>query len=168
VIEDPALDEFAVTRLQARYGDVVTRQAWGELVPLFVPDCPIHLDLGGGTALEKVGPEAIGAFIAESIARFEFFAFTLVNTVVDVAPGGERATGRVYICELRQERDGHRWTNAYGLYRDEYVKADGRWRFSRRDYTSLARTSDTPGSMQVFPVPGVEEEIRRAGSASGS
>jgi hypothetical protein len=151
-----ALDEFAITRLQARYGDVVTRQAWHELVPLFVPDCPIHLDLGSGSVLDKVGAEAIGAFIAEAIARFEFFEFTIVNSVVDVAPGGASATGRLYICELRQEREGHRWTNAYGLYRDEYAKADGRWRFARRDYTSTARTSDTPGSMQVFPIPGLE------------
>ena len=46
--------------------------------------------------------------IASSIERFEFFAFTIQNAVVDVAPNGVDATGRLYICELRQERDGHR------------------------------------------------------------
>lgn len=149
-----ALDEFTITRLQARYGDAVTRQAWAELVPLFRPDCPLRLDLGDGRVLEHVGPEAIGSFIAASIERFEFFVFTIVNSVVDVDPDGTTATGRLYIRELRQDRDGHRWSTAYGLYRDRYAKEDGRWRFAARDYSSLARTAADGDGMEVFPVPG--------------
>ena len=148
-----ALDSLAIMRLQAAYGDAVTRQAWHELVPMFLPDCPVRLDLRSGAIVEKVGPEAIGAFIATAIERFEFFEFTIVNAVVDVADDGTSARGRLYICELRQETDGHRWTTAYGLYRDTYRKSDGRWRFATRDYSSLARTSDTPGTMDVFPIP---------------
>jgi len=97
---------------------------------------------------------AIGAFIAEAIARFEFFEFTIVNATVDVHPGGSHAKGRLYICELRQEREGHRFTTAYGLYRDTYGKADGRWCFARRDYSSLARGAPADGTMDVFPIPG--------------
>jgi hypothetical protein len=149
-----ALDYLAITRLQAAYGDAVTRQRWEELVPMFLPDCPVRVDLGSGSIVEKVGPVAIGAFIAEAIARFEFFEFTIVNAVVDVNPGVADATGRLYICELRQERDGHRWTTAYGLYRDTYRKVDDRWRFARRDYSSIARGSPADGTMEVFPIPG--------------
>ena len=151
---DDALDFLAITRMQAAYGDIVSRQAWDELVPLFRADCPLRLDLGGDRVLEHVGPEAIGAFIAASIERFEFFVFTLLNSVVEVAPDGERATGRLYIRELRQDRVGHRWTTAYGLYRDQYRKDDGRWRFAARDYSSLARTAAEGAGMEVFPVPG--------------
>ena len=150
---DDALDYLAITRLQANYGDAVTRQAWDELVPMFLPDCPIRLDLRGGTTVEKIGPEAISSMIASAIERFEFFAFTIQNAVVDVATNGVDATGRLYICELRQERDGHRWTTAYGLYRDTYRKVDGSWRFAARDYSSLARTA-AHGGMEVFPIPG--------------
>jgi len=151
---DDLLDAFAITRLQAAYGDAVTRQAWEEFVPMFLPECPIRLDLGGGSVVEKIGPEAIGSMIASAIERFEFFAFTIQNSVVDVAPGGVDARGRLYICELRQERDGHRWTTAYGLYRDTYRKVDDTWRFATRDYSSLARTAATGPGMEVFPVPG--------------
>ena len=157
---DDALDYLAISRMQAAYGDVVSRQAWDELVPLFRADCRVRLDLGGGHVLEHVGPEAIGAFIAASIERFEFFLFTLLNSVVEIDPDGERATGRLYIRELRQERAGHRWTTAYGLYRDEYRKDDGRWRFAARAYSSLARTApdgpDGPvgAGMEIFPIPG--------------
>ena len=32
------------------------------------------------------------------------------------------------------------WTEAYGLYRDDYVRRDGDWRIAGRRYRSLART----------------------------
>jgi hypothetical protein len=150
---DDALDYLAITRLQAAYGDAVTRRAWAELLPMFVAGCPVRFDLRTGTVIEKAGAEDIGGFIAASIERFEFFAFTLLNAVVDVAADGERATGRLYIRELRQERDSHQWSTAYGLYRDTYRKVDGRWRFASRDYSSLARTAAGGDGMDVFPIP---------------
>jgi hypothetical protein len=152
-IDDAAADYIAITRLQAAYGDAVTRQAWDELTPMFLPDCPVRLDLHTGAVIEKIGPQEIGTLIADSIERFEFFAFTLQNTVVDVGETGTTATGRLYIQELRQERDGHRWTTAFGLYRDSYRKDDGVWRFASRDYTSLARHAAAGAGMDVFAIP---------------
>ena len=106
-----------------------------------------------GAVIEQVGAEAIGSFIAASLVRFEFFAFTLQNTVVEITPDGRTASGRLYIRELRQERDTHRWSTAFGLYRDTYRKDDDRWRFASRDYSSLARTSADGDGMDVFPIP---------------
>ncbi|MBM3675600.1 MAG: nuclear transport factor 2 family protein [Actinobacteria bacterium] len=151
---DDARDYVAVARLQAAYGDAVTRRAWYELVPMFLPDCLVRLDLRTGAVSEHVGPEAIGRLIASSIERFEFFAFTIVNTVVDVAPDGVSASGRCYIRELRQDRADQRWSTAYGLYRDTYRRDGDRWRFATRDYSSLARTSAEGDGMDVFPIPG--------------
>jgi hypothetical protein len=121
---------------------------------MFLPECPVRIDLGDGSIIEKIGPEAIGSFIADSIERFEFFEFTIVNAVVDVQRDCVEATARLYICELRQEREGHRWTTAYGLYRDSYRKVDEWWRFARRDYSSLARGALADGVLDVFPIPG--------------
>jgi hypothetical protein len=145
-----ALDVLAISRLQSAYGDVVTRQAWHELIPLFRPDCPVRLDLRDGRVLEKVGPEEIGAFIAASIERFEFFEFAVLNAVVDVL-SEDTATGRVYIWELRQESG--RWSNAFGLYQDTYQRIDGQWVFAERHYSSLARSAPDGNGMEVFPVP---------------
>ena len=145
-----ALDHLAISRLQAAYGDAVTRRAWSELMPMFRPDCPIRLDLRGAV-LDYVGPQAIGEFIATSIERFEFFEFALLNAVVDVR--GDSATGRLYMWELRQEAATGRWSNAYGLYRDRYERLDGRWVFAARDYSSLARTAASGEGMDVYPVP---------------
>src|SRR5207247_2092854 len=94
------LDHYAISRLQASYGDVVTRRAWQELDSLFLPECPVRLDLRNGRTIEHVGPEAIGSFIAAAIERFEFFEFAVLNAVVN-AVEGETASGRVYIWELR-------------------------------------------------------------------
>jgi len=148
-----AVDHLAIARLQAGYGDAVTRQAWSELAEMMLPDCPIRLDLRD-RVVEVVGPEAIGSMIAASVERFEFFVFTIQNAVIDLVGDGANATGRLYIRELRQEREGHRWTTAYGLYRDSYRKVDGTWRFATRDYSTLARTDATGAAMDVFPIPG--------------
>jgi len=146
-----AIDRQEIRELQAAYGDAVTRRAWAELVPMFRPDCPITLDLRDGRTIEHVGPEAIGEFIAQSIERFEYFEFALLNAVVDVDVSRAHATGRLYMWELRQRDRG--WSNAYGLYRDRYERNDDdRWVFAERRYSSLARTA-LDGGTEVFPIP---------------
>jgi hypothetical protein len=147
-----ALDELAIRRLQSTYGDAVSRQAWAELGPMFAPGAPIDLDLRDGTARRFEGGEAIAEFIAGSIERFEFFEFALLNAVVDVL-GDDTAAGRLYMWELRQAADTHRWSNAYGLYRDRYARIDGRWVFAERRYSSLARTHPDGDGMVVFDIP---------------
>ena len=147
-----ALDEVAIRRLQAAYGDAVSRQAWAELGPMFAAGAPIELDLHDGTTRRFEGGEAIAGFIAGSIERFEFFEFALLNAVVDVV-GSAEATGRLYMWELRQEAGSHRWTNAYGLYRDRYARVGGRWVFAERRYSSLARSAPDGDGMVVFDIP---------------
>jgi len=154
-----AIDHLAITRLQAAYGDAVTRRAWAELGPMFRPDCPVRLDLRNGTVLEHIGPEAIGAFIAASIERFEFFEFALLNAVVDVR--GDEAAGRLYMWELRQHGAEHRWSNAFGVYHDRYERtADGRWVFAERHYSSLARSAPDGDAMEVFTIPPDHHPVR--------
>lgn len=150
-MDDDALAYVAITRLQAAYADVVTRRAWPELEPLFVPGAPVHVDTVTNPVMTFEGAAAIGSFIDGAIAGFEFFEFVILNTVVDVAADCRTATGRLYMVELRQDRATGAATNAFGLYRDDYVQGDdGRWRFAERRYQSLART----GRMAVFPIPG--------------
>ena len=146
--DEDALAYLAITRLQASYADVVTRRAWPELADLFVPDAPVHVDTVSIPVIELVGPAALGEFIGGAIERFEFFEFVVLNTVVQVH-GADAAKGRVYMVELRQDVDNGRWTNAFGVYHDDYVRVDGRWRFGERHYQSLART----GRGDVFPFP---------------
>ena len=139
-------DYVAICRLQAAYADTVTRRAWAELNDQFLPDARVHVDTVTNPAIDLTGPDEVGRFIGTALERFEFFEFTILNTHVKIE--GERAQARLYICELRQEAETHAWSNAYGLYRDDYRRIDDRWWVVKRRYQSLARTGG-----EVFPYP---------------
>jgi hypothetical protein len=144
-------DVVALQRLHAAYADVVTRRAWPELANLLRPGCVLTLDLVTSPARTFTGATAIGEFIAASIERFDHFEFTLLNSVFDVDVDAGRAAGRMYLAEVRHERDTGVWSTAYGLYQDEYERADGRWRFADRRYRSLARTGPDEAILGIPP-----------------
>jgi len=138
----------AIRRLQAAYGDAVTRQAWDDVVALFEPTATVHIDTRTREPFTLDGPTAVAAFIERSLEGFVFFEFAILNATVDLEDEA-RARGRVYICELRHDHAGE-WTQAYGLYRDHYTRTDGDWRIAGRRYTSLARTGPR---IESFGVP---------------
>ncbi|MHB8467588.1 MAG: nuclear transport factor 2 family protein [Acidimicrobiales bacterium] len=145
------VDYVAITRLQAAYADCVTRRAWGEFGQLFLPTATIEVDTVTADPLHFVGPNALARFIAEAIERFEFFEFAILNAVVSLGVDGDpdMASGRIFMCELRQERSNGHPSQAFGVYRDRYQRVDGRWWFAERRYQSLARTARP----EVFPMP---------------
>ena len=66
----------------------------------------------------------------------------MLNHHVDLWPGGDRtaATGRVFMCELRQLHGETRRTDAYGRYDDTYAHGRrGAGRFAGRRYRSMGR-----------------------------
>jgi hypothetical protein len=137
----------AVQRLQAAYGDAVTRRAWDEVRVLFEPDAVVHIDTRTRDPFSLDGADAVVAFIERALKPFVFFEFGILNAVAEVE--GDTATGRVYICELRHDGAGE-WTQAYGLYRDRYQRRDNAWRIVERRYSSLARTGP---AIESFPMP---------------
>ena len=140
----------AIQRLQAAYGDAVTRRDWVSVRVLFEPDALIELDLRDREPMTIEGPDALVDFIDGAVARFSFFELTILNATVDVDPEREDATGRLYICEKRVDIDGA-WSEAYGLYRDLYRRRTGSWRIAGRRYASLARTG--PDGSEAFTLP---------------
>ncbi len=131
----------AITRLQARYADVVNRRAWPELTAVFEPDAVIRVDTVTAAARELDGPGALGEFIGAAIERFDFFEFVILNSVVNVGTpdGDDHATGRVFMCEIRRERETGAFSVAFGVYHDHYRHTGDSWRFAGRHYQSLAR-----------------------------
>jgi hypothetical protein len=147
-LRQETIDYVALRRLQASYADIVTRRAWPELARIFRPDAEVVIDKMDGQPLVLHGPQGVGDFISNAIAHFDFFEFVILNTVIDI--DGDHASARMYMWELRHDPVGGR-SNAYGLYRDEHVRIDGRWWFAGRRYQSLART--LPADISVFPFP---------------
>jgi len=138
----------AIQRLQAAYADAVTRRDWPAVRSLFEPDAVVHIDTRTRDPFTLDGPDAVAAFIERAIRHFAFFEFTILNGTVEV--DGDDASGRLYICELRTDEGGS-WSEAYGLYRDDYRRRDGSWRIAGRRYTSLARRG--PDGTASFPLP---------------
>ena len=112
----------ALQRLQAAYGDAVTRRAWDEVQALFEPDAVVHIDTRSREPFVLLGPTAMVDFIEQALEPFAFFEFAILNAVVTL--DGDGASGRVYIAELRHARTGE-WTQAFGLYQDRYACRDG-------------------------------------------
>jgi hypothetical protein len=157
-----AVHDTGVRRLQHAYADVVNRRAWPELERLFLPGAPIVLDLRAGDPLVLTGGASLGDFIGRSIEQFEFFEFVILNAHIAFPEGplAGTAVSRLFMSELRQQRDSGRWTTVYGLYHDRYVFQDGRWWFAERRYHSLARNGH---DLDVFPLPldpGIEVPAR--------
>jgi hypothetical protein len=140
----------AIGRLQAAYGDAVTRRSWDEVRDLFEPDAVVHIETHTREPFSLHGPDGVAAFVERSLEQFSFFEFTIQNAVAEV--DGDRGSGRVYICELRHHADGA-WTQAHGLYQDRYTRRDGTWRIAGRHYSSLARLGD---GVESFPLPEIE------------
>lgn len=140
----------AIQRLQAAYGDAVTRRAWPEVRALFEPDATVHITTHTRDPFTLDGPDGIAEFVERSLAQFVFFEFTIQNAVAEV--DGDEGSGRVYICELRHHIDGT-WSQAHGLYQDRYRRRDGAWRIAGRHYSSLARLGDQVESFPLPPVP---------------
>lgn len=150
----PSLDEtadvVALQRLHAAYADTCSRRAFAELAEQFRPDAEVVVDRRSIEPVRLVGPAALGEFIETNLAPFEFFEFVVLNSHVVLDAGGDTATGRMWMSELRQDRANGRWTVIYGLYADRYARVDGRWWFAHRLYRTLARTAP---DFAVFPVP---------------
>lgn len=146
--DQETVDYIAITRVQSAYADIVNRRAWAELHELFRPGARVEIDTVTNPLIELEGADALGSFIGGAIERFEFFEFVILNARVSI--DADRASARIYMQELRQEAGTGAWSTAYGLYRDEYVRADGRWWIAGRRYRSLARTGPATA---VFPPP---------------
>jgi len=155
-VPDDTTDYVAVRRLQDAYADVVTRRAWSELDALFLPEAVVEVNTRTSEPLCFEGPEALGSFISGAIERFAFFEFVILNTRVSIAPEGDpdAAAARVYMCELRTDRETGQWINAFGVYHDRYRRSDDRWWFARRRYHSLGRSAeDGTGRVEAFEFP---------------
>ena len=158
-VDGTELDEvvayIALRRLQSRYADIVTRQAWPELSEIMRPDCVITVDLVD-RAIDFDGPTKIGDFIAAQIEKFDFFEFVILNTVMKIDAEAGQATARMYMQEARQSADSGERRDTFGVYHDHLERdTDGRWWFARRRYKSYARTNPSgPGpELTVFDLP---------------
>ena len=137
---DETVSYVAIQRLLAAYADAVNRRAWSEFRELFREDARIDITTSSRTSFDVTGPDALGEFISGAIEGFEFFQFVFLNSRLRIECERDSATGRNFMCELRQEKSSGRWTQVFGVYHDRFQRVDGRWYFEHRRFNALAAT----------------------------
>ena len=147
------IDRVAIHDLLSTYADVINRRAFAELEELFLADCQVVIDTHRGAPIVVTGGSGLGEFVGQAIERFDFFEFVILSVRLWV-DGGDEANGRLYMCEVRHDRETGQPSQAFGVYHDRFRRIDDRWWFAARTYHSLARTSTTGDrALEVFDFP---------------
>jgi hypothetical protein len=139
-------DELEIRDLVSHFAEIVNDMRPGDMRQVFVPDS--EFVIRGWTELSGVG-EIVG-FLTGVIGHWDmiFQAVSSGRVVID----GDQAQGSWYVTEYGRYRDGNE-TFLGGRYRDEYVRTDEGWRFSRREFRSMFRRAEPAGErMQVWPI----------------
>jgi SnoaL-like domain len=129
-----AEDIEEIKKLQRIYGFYLTHWMGQEIVDLFSNDPDVCLVLIYGKFL---GKEGIGKyFLLRKQTPELLFAMMQLSGVIDVAPDGKTAKGRWfgYSYQAVPVKKGVRADNTLGVYENEYVKEDGKWKFKKVEF----------------------------------
>ena len=127
------LDYEEIRQLLARYNfavDLGDAEGWADC---FTPDGVFHCTPEGGPLTGRhEGREALVAYAKQHYALNRGRARHW-NWNLEIDGDGQRATMRCYLGAFRATAaDSPATLGVTGVYRDQLVKADGRWRFTER------------------------------------
>lgn len=122
-------DRLEIQQLLITYSEAIDRRRFDELDEVFVPDAYIDYRATGG--IDGRYPE-IKTWLADVLPKF-FSGYAHMLGLPAIHLDGDTATARTF-CFNPMVFTGERPTTMLiGLwYEDEFVRADARWRMSRR------------------------------------
>jgi SnoaL-like domain len=135
-------DVEAVKKLQKAYNYYLQRWQFDEIIPLFSqsPDVTVEISDSG----QHRGLEGVKKYFSHNINPPPEFLHILlpIAGIVDVNPDGKIAQGRWYGLGIQAiPIDGKiraRWT--MGIWENEYVKEDGKWKFKKLFFNGIFST----------------------------
>ena len=122
----------AISDLVHRYCDAVVHKNREQWAATWTENA--HWDLGMGRVMD--GRQAIVDYWVGAVEAFDVVVQLAHNGQATV--DGDRGTGRWYISEHMQRRDGSTGL-LLAFYDDDYARVDGNWLFDRRAITILYR-----------------------------
>jgi len=138
-------DRVEIEALRGEFTDAVMMNDHDRLASLFTPDGAVRIPYA---SIEAVGPEEIRAMGERREALADYFVQTTHPGAIQL--DGDTATGRAYLCEVIQLREGSSHLN-YAIYHDRYQRTGNGWKFTERvyeirylDYSPLAGSAPRP------------------------
>ncbi len=151
-------DVEEIKKLQRIYGYYLDYGMWDELKGLFSENAESIEVADSGVFLGKAGVErffmglmkAIGV-PKETNSRGELHATMVGQPVVSIDAAGTSAYGRWGALECAASPVDGKWRQywAYGIYENEYVKENGRWRFKKLHFHLTFRTPYEDGWLRT-------------------
>jgi hypothetical protein len=131
----PHDDLEAIRQLKYAYCRCIDTANWEELPGLFIPEASVRYE-GGSYLFEAEGRDKIlealrYAFHSEAIALHH------VNHPEITVSSATEAKGTWYLKDWFLDLRHRIITDGSALYRDDYVKRDGRWLIRRATYTRI-------------------------------
>ncbi len=133
----PIEDRLAIRELNDLYGDGVLlfdADIWSSV---WADDA--EWDFMG---MEFKGRKAIVDFWKQAMSNFDAVSFSCVPSSIEI--DGNRAVARCQTQEVLKAKDGST-RMVGGLYRDELVKRDGAWLYSKRTFQIVAEYNPQEG-----------------------
>lgn len=150
-------DLAEIERLQRIYGYYIDQADWDNVLGLLTDDATFEYADAGVYA----GRDSIRALLyalgdgRRGLPLGVLNEHSVLQPVIDIAPGGDRATARWRSMEMLGRYEEHAsWRE--GLYQNEYRKEDGRWKISAVLWTERFHVP-FKGGLTTSVDPGVDE-----------
>ena len=121
-------DRLEIEALRGEYVDAVMMRDYDRLANLFTHDGAVRMPHINQEALSR---EEIRAGVERLQGMWDYFVQTTHAGVIEL--DGDTASGRAYLSELGQMRDGSSHLN-YAIYHDRYTRTSEGWKFAERVY----------------------------------
>ena len=121
-------DRIEIEALRGEFTDAAMTNDHERLGSLFTPDGAVRIP---DAAIEAVGPAQIRAMGERREAMAACFVQNTHPGTIEI--DGDTASGRTYIYELFQLRDGTSHVN-HAVYHDRYLRTQHGWKFAERRY----------------------------------
>jgi hypothetical protein len=150
-------DIHQIEKLQRIYGYYVDYCEWDKVIDLFSDNTDSVEVIDHGLYLGKAGVRRffgglLGRSKREGVRQPGILALVLqLQGVVDIDPGGKTAKGRWHgwMIDARPAGGVPRQTWGHGIYENEYIKEDGKWKFKKVHFNLTFRTPYEDGWLKT-------------------
>ncbi|MFC1942701.1 nuclear transport factor 2 family protein [Chloroflexota bacterium] len=131
-------DMEEIKKLQKIYGYYLERWQWEEVIGMFSDDPDTSVEINNSGVF--IGKESIKRFFRRDNIPANFLHVLMqVNDVIDMDPDGKTAKGRWYGFGPHARPAGEEVVATFscGIYENDYVKENGKWKFKKMQWSRI-------------------------------